>query len=694
MKGKNVFAILGWLLGLTLIAFIPSHSLGAALEVEHRLDIELLPAAHMLAARDVMRIRVDERRQLVFVLSERVVQLRVEVDGRPRTFKFTNSELEVPLESDELRRTIEVEITYEAIFNDPVPISPLNTDNPGFGVTASITPTGTFLLAGAGWYPDLVDGRDAFPLLRVKAPEGVLAVTAGLCLGHVTRDRFTFSEWRIDNPLRGLALSAAAFQLKERRVGDAVAATYFMPANQDLAPAYLDAIASYLELYSNLFGPYPFPKFAVVENFFPTGYGFPSYTLLGSSILRLPFILATSLGHEIAHCWWGNGVFVDYDTGNWSEGLTTYVSDYLFKERESAEAAREYRLQALRNYTTLVPPAKDFPLKRFTSRIDTATKAVGYDKGMMVFHMLRREIGEAAFWGGLRDLFRDRLFQPTGWDDLRRAFERRSQRSLDSFFEQWVSRRGAPQIHLENVTREKGPDGWKVNGRLVQEKPYFTAGFDLNIHADGGQFSERVELSGDSTAFEVAAAAVPDQIILDPGSHTLRRLTASEIPPTVNALKSSAATLIVVCGAEKAGVQRLGETLAESLGLRHYAIVTEDHVDPHQFSRQDVILLGYPRNSEWLRTKPSFLRLEKGGAVFSGASNGGSGDMFFGVFTHPYDSAFVMGVLLPPTRSGASIAAAKITHYGRFSYLTFQDGNVRDRGTWESTESQVRHSWH
>ena len=328
------------------------------------------------------------------------------------------------MEPDERQRTIEVVITYEASFNDPVPMAPLNTDNPGFGVTASITPTGTFLLAGAGWYPDLVDGRDTFPLLRVKAPEGVLAVTSGLGLGHTTRDGATFSEWRIDNPLRGLALSAAAYGVQEKKVGDVVAATYFLPRNQDLSAAYLDAIAAYLELYSELFGPYPFPKFAVVENFFPTGYGFSSYTLLGSTILRLPFILNTSLGHEIAHCWWGNGVFVNYEYGNWSEGLTTYVSDYLYKERESAAAARDYRLQALRNFTTLVPPAKDFPLARFTGRVDTATKAVGYDKGMMVFHMLRKAIGEEAFWGALRDVYRERLFQPTAWDDLRRAFEK------------------------------------------------------------------------------------------------------------------------------------------------------------------------------------------------------------------------------------------------------------------------------
>ena len=680
-------------LGLVLMAATPDGAPAAALEVEHRLAIELMPSAHMLTGRDVLHIRLDDRRKLVFALSERVAQLRVEVDGKPRTFKFTNAELAVPLEPDERHRTIEVVITYEAIFNDPVPMTPLNTDNPGFGVTASITPTGTFLLAGAGWYPDLVDSRETFPLLRVKAPEGVLAVTSGLSLGHITRDGATFSEWRIDNPLRGLALSAAAYAVQEKKVGDVVAATYFLPRNQDLSAAYLDAIAAYLELYSELFGPYPFPKFAVVENFFPTGYGFSSYTLLGSTILRLPFILNTSLGHEIAHCWWGNGVFVNYEYGNWSEGLTTYVSDYLYKERESAAAAKDYRLQALRNFTTLVPPAKDFPLARFTGRVDTTTKAVGYDKGMMVFHMLRKVIGDAAFWGALRDVYRERLFQPTAWDDLRRAFEKRSQRSLEAFFEQWVNRKGAPRIHLADVRRDRAPDGWKVTARLAQEKPFFHAAFELALDGNGRQVLRRVELSGESASFEVAAASEPAEIVVDPDYNMLRRLDPSEIPPTVNALKSSAATLLVVCDAAGGSGQKVADTLAGSLGLGNFAILPEAQVDRNRFKGQDVILVGYPRTVEWLSTAPASLHLKKEGFSLGGVQGSNAGDMFFGVFTNPYDPGRVLAVLLPIDFPDAANVAAKITHYGRFSYLIFRDGQNRDKGSWEPADSPVVYRW-
>jgi aminopeptidase N len=664
----------------------------AGLLVAHDLSIELVPSAHLLTGFDRMSIRVDDRHKLVFSLSERVTQIRVEVEGAPRTFRFSNSELEIPLEPDERRRTVEVVIAYEAVFNDPVPLHPLNTDNPGFGVIASISDAGTFLLAGAGWYPDLVDGQDSF-LLKVKAPEGILAVTTGHSLGHATRDGKTYSEWRIDHPVRGLALSAAAYQLREMKAGDVTAATYFLPQNQDLAPAYLEATARYLSLYSDRFGPYPFPRFAVVENFVPTGFGFPSYTLLGSTVLRLPFILATSLGHEIAHCWWGNGVLVDFESGNWSEALTTYVSDYLYKEMESPAEARDYRLQALRSYAALVPSARDFPLARFVSRTDTVTKAVGYDKGVMVFHMLRRLIGEEHFWGALRDLYRERLFQPVSWEDLRHAFERRSGQSLGEFFDQWVRRKGAPRLRLEAVKFESASNQGSVTGQLVQEKPFFTAEIELALETRDGRMDQAIRISEASGRFEFTGVAAPQRMAVDPDHHLLRRLDPAEIPPTVNSLKSSPSTLLVICARASGSGRRLADTIQRSLGLRHSTIVEEDDLGPGRLDDRDVILVGLPRDRGLLRASPAGLQLDERGFSLDGSTTPADADTFFGVLAHPSDPLRVLAVFLPGPPSAAESAAAKITHYGRYSYVTFKDGQNRDKGSWAVTHSPVIHRW-
>ena len=96
----------------------------------------------------------------------------------------------------------------------------------------------------------------------------------------------------------------------------------------------------------------PFSKFALIENFWETGYGMPSFTLLGEQVIRFPFILESSYPHEILHNWWGNGVYPDYTTGNWSEGLTAYLADHLFQEMDGLGA--EYRKEMLSRYKNYV----------------------------------------------------------------------------------------------------------------------------------------------------------------------------------------------------------------------------------------------------------------------------------------------------------------------------------------------------
>src|SRR5919201_253633 len=152
-----------------------------------------------------------------------------------------------------------------------------------------------------------------------------------------------------------------------------------------LARKYLDATAQYLALYNALLGPYPYAKFALVENSWESGYGMPSFTLLGSKVLRLPFIVSSSYPHEILHNWWGNGVFVDARQGNWAEGLTAYLADYLIQEQRGS--ATSYRRATLQKYTDYVATHSDMPLTAFRVRHNAASAAIGYGKALMVFHM-------------------------------------------------------------------------------------------------------------------------------------------------------------------------------------------------------------------------------------------------------------------------------------------------------------------
>ena len=668
-------------------------SADAGLRVEHHLEVELFPGEKKLIGIDRIIIQADGNDMLTFRLSEKIDQIAIEVGGKKRKFIRQHAWLQVPLRSKERQRSVRVTIRYSGIFDDPVPIRPLNTDNPGFGVSATISEKGSFLLAGSCWYPELSEGQAIYSL-NVRAPAGMIAVTAGQSMGHQTEDGKTVSRWKVDYPVEGLSISAAPYVVREKKVGAVTAATYFLSADRQLSDAYLEATANYLSLYSDLFGPYPFKKFAVVENFFPTGYGFPSYTLLGSAVLRLPFIIYNSLGHEIAHCWWGNGVYVDYEGGNWSEALTTYVADYFYKEKKSESAARNYRLQALRNYAALVKPQNDFALNRFISRHDPVTKTIGYDKGLMVFHMLRQLLGENAFWGALRHIYRQRLFQPTAWTNLQQAFEKRSNRSLQTFFDQWVHRKGAPRFYLDGVSTEHSDGRWRIKGRILQQRPYYRFKLKLMLESRNQKIFKNLNITADqSTPFMVGCENPPRKLILDPDVDMMRRLFDSEIPPSINALKSSASVLFVLSDNIEPALREAAEILALSLGLKTYEIVSESNISQTQLHENDILMIGNPKKKELLRRMPNELVLHDQAFALNQKSYDGTSDVFFGVFTHPYVDDRVAALFWPLSSDHAERVARKITHYGKYSYLAFQNGNNQDKGFWQINESPLVYQW-
>ena len=405
------------LMGAVMWAVV--SGMGAALAdpgltAHHDLTVSLFPQKAQLTGRDQIRIQGLGDGQngpaVTFWLSPRARIQSVRVDGREHPHRFEKGRLTLTPDRRAATAAVVVSIDYTGRFDDPAPVQPVNTDNPGYGVSGTISTAGTFLLAGAGWYPRMPDARESFDL-QVEGPENTVAVTTGKLAGITPKGANTVSRWRIDHPLDGLSLSAGPYTVDRQSADGFTAVTYLLPENRSLSPVYLDASLGYLKRYSDLFGSYPFETFSVVENFFPTGYGFPGYTLMGGMVLRLPFIPETSLAHEIAHNWWGNGVLVDFSSGNWSEGLASYTADYLNTERISPQAALDYRRQTLRSFAALVSDETDMPLADFRSRSDPVTKAVGYDKASMVFHMLRNEVGDAAFWEALRDLYRQYRFK-------------------------------------------------------------------------------------------------------------------------------------------------------------------------------------------------------------------------------------------------------------------------------------------
>ena len=175
---------------------------------------------------------------------------------------------------------------------------------------------GVYLNKSSAWIPDF--GIDLLTFdLEVEFTDNANTWTA-VSQG----DRNGKNGWTSQVPMEEVYLIAADFIEYSQQADDVEVLAYLRSPDPNLAAKYMDATERYMQLYEPLLGDYPYSKFALVENFWETGYGMPSFTLLGQQVIRFPFILESSYPHEILHNWWGNGDYPDYDYGNWSEGLT------------------------------------------------------------------------------------------------------------------------------------------------------------------------------------------------------------------------------------------------------------------------------------------------------------------------------------------------------------------------------------
>jgi hypothetical protein len=657
--------------------------------LHHELEVEILHDAKTLRGIDTIHIpRGTLRLRVAFRPGVRILA----VGGAAYTHEGGVLQLNIEPTDPSPNTVI---LRYEGVFDDPFEPEPFSMDNPGQGVMGTITRDAAFFLAGSGWYPLILEDVSESFRVSVTAPKGIYAVMEGRLEAHADDADRSRSTWSVDRPSGPLAMFAGRYVVNERMHDKVRIATYFFAANAELSSRYLDAVERHIGRYEALHGPYPFTKFAVVENFFPTGYGFPSFTLLGSRVLRLPFIPDTSLRHEVAHCWWGNGVFVDTTGGNWCEGLTTYVADYLSKEEHSLEEARDYRLQTLEKYALLAAGEQDVPLSAFQSRYNPASQAVGYGKAMFVFHMMRQRIGDEAFWAALRDIYADRLYKPTRWGHFMDAFAEHgglSRNELRTFHDQWINRPGALNLDMDRLRVVSVAGRPQVEGVLIQKSPRFKVRVPVEVTGTTARQREIVTLDDGTATFRIRMQEAPRTVAADPDFDVFRLLYLEEIPATVNSVKGSKTLAVVLAEDSPAPWAEIFRGLLMGLNHGGTEIWSESRFAAEDTADKDVLFFGMPK-----REKGRKLLSDLGDtAVLSAKAfrvgeeiSSRNADTIFAVFKRKQN---LVAVFLPV--EGADLetvvrTARKITHYGRYGRLSFKDGVNIGKGIAETSGSPL-----
>jgi uncharacterized iron-regulated protein len=482
-----------------------------------------------------------------------------------------------------------------------------------------------------------------------------------------------------------MTLAAAKYLTRTERVGATTVATYFFPEDAALAEKYLARTIEYLDMYEKKLGPYPYRRFAVVENVADTGYSMPTYTLLGRRVVRLPFILDTSLGHEVLHQWFGNSVYADPARGNWAEGLTSYLADHLQARRKGEDAA--YRKRLLADFQGSVTRADDFPLTDFLGRADLASRAVGYGKGLMFFHMLKAEVGDEAFGAALGRFATDRRFMAATWDDLRTAFERASGADLGWFFSQWTSRTGAADFVVRNPMVSYREGRARVTFDLVQRGDIYRYKLPLTVVTDKGNFGHVLDVRGETTRADIAVpeGEEPLEFLVDPRHDLMRRLAPREYPPSVSRLMGGARRIVVVPASPAHGEEEgaaldggaaaddspaeIYASLIERMEAAGFAVRAEDAITDAEIRDAELLVLG--TGAKTLRR----LFASAGAAgIPGGIAEMAEPGFYLNTVSNPIDPHHVVAVAYGASDAEVAAAAPRIVHYGRYARLVFRAG--------------------
>ncbi|MBM3356465.1 MAG: M1 family peptidase [Betaproteobacteria bacterium] len=673
---RRLSAVADFYCRLSISAVVLLHAAGAgAAAVEYDITVRIDPVARSIEGRSV--ITASARGPLTLALARRFEVTRVLADGTPlgagsaeagalRTWRLAGgrgASRRIEIDWRGTLAPLEASLDHRQVLLAGDPVSGAE---------------GTFLPDSSGWYPR-VSGALARYRVALELPQGSRGLVAGRLVEESESEGRYRARFEFPFPAEGIDLMAGPYRVESRTMRGAggrpiALRTYFHPQVAELASAYLDSVAGYIELYESWIGEYPFTEFSVVSSPTPTGFGMPTLTYLGVEVLRLPFIRATSLGHEVLHNWWGNGVYPDYARGNWSEGLTTFMADYAYQEREGADAAREMRLAWLRDFAAL-PPAQDAPLAAFTSRTHGASQIVGYNKAAMVFLMLRDLIGREAFDRGIREFWREQRFRVASWADLRRALEVASGQNLRVFFEQWLKRTGAPSVRIAEAAHARSGAGFRVTVTLAQPEPAYRLRVPIAVRTEAGEEIRELDLERGRQRFTLEVRSRPLEVALDPKLRLFRRLAPDEAPPILREVMVDRTTVTVLLPQE-------GEARAAAKAL---AARLHDHT-PKTVSSSDrlpaapALVIGLHDDVDaWL---------ERHGLPARPGAVRGKGSAQAWTASRP-DGATIAAV---SARDGASLAALvrPLPHYGRQSYVIFEGAKAIERGTWPARVQAVK----
>ncbi|MGH9344028.1 MAG: M1 family aminopeptidase [Terriglobia bacterium] len=389
---------------------------------------------------------------------------------------------------------------------------------------ANVAPEGSYLLYPACWFPVNGTGLDRFSAtLHITVPRGQIVIASGDSSGPVSSaagDTYTF---QYDHDSFPGTVIAGPYVAQASMAGGVKLTVYLKQEDAQYASPYAATADKVLAFYADKFGSLPMDHLDLVEidNDTLGGYSGPGVVALAARGFTAP-VDVDLLAHEIAHQWWPclvspatpNDAYLD-------DGLSTYSSAMFIQETEG-ETAFEDRMQTVAigalTHESAAPIAQAGTLQPFSPEY----QSVVFDKGAMVFHMLRGVIKDPAFFATLKAMARDYAWKSITTDQFQKLAEDSGKQRLTYFFAQWVDSTGVPQFKRQWAIY-KTQTGYQVVGKMQQDLDIFRMPIDVRVYVAGHPpVNQVVEMVGTTASFTIDTRGRPLEVLIDPASDILK----------------------------------------------------------------------------------------------------------------------------------------------------------------------------
>ena len=294
---------------------------------------------------------------------------------------------------------------------------------------------------------------------------------------------------------------------------------FLTEANKAKAHDFANTVAKQFEYMTSQFGAAESPLINIVE--------LPSDSVSASWAPEIVAIrpdrgTTRLLANTVAHQWWGSEVSPATLNDQWiTNGMTRYA-ELLYVEDQSGKVAMQNAITD----TEAAALAYDTEPLTSLSRVDPFSpqfQNMTYDKGAMIFHMLRWEMGDEVFTRFLREVLSQNIDKSIRTSQVQTIAEAQSHLQLTPFFSQWVDGTGAPQFgNNYQVYRLGSGKGFRTVGTVTQDLDLFKMPVELRIETEGKTDQRRVDLSGTESAYNVETFGRPRKITIDPDNWLLK----------------------------------------------------------------------------------------------------------------------------------------------------------------------------